>query len=284
MKITTEQYAQLIRFLDADMTEAEMDVFEAELRVNNDLRAQLDFEQTVRDSLSLTDAENLKEPIKDQPGERKKSGVLIGIKWWAAAAAIVILGGVFFTLNREKDPLPIAIKPQGTDTLTSDTGVITSPPLVIDNTDKKNDDTVDLSPIYKKYYKKDTIPADPPVFLADALVNYEMGDYTALLQLDTENIPDTRSDDQTALVLGHYYKGLALLQTNKLQAAVEHFSWVLQHSKDNKFLYAKAEWYLLLTHLRSNNNIKAKAVCKNILTTSSPFSADAKKILQTLEP
>src|SRR5690606_17612903 len=119
---------------------------------------------------------------------------------------------------------------------------------------KDSGGVVDLDLLFKQYFKKDDLPANYPLFLAEAFTDYESGNYKTLQQLNLNDLPQTRGTDESGskaiiLQLGHYYKGLAFLQTNNTKEAIHHLNWVLNNRPANA-LRAKAQWYVALVYLK----------------------------------
>src|ERR1700761_8237264 len=84
MDISNEQYQRLTRFLDADMSFAEMKAFESELDANPELRVQMELEQQVRSAFEQAPPKAAETQIeKNSPPNFKR--------WWAAAAAVLIV-------------------------------------------------------------------------------------------------------------------------------------------------------------------------------------------------
>ena len=288
MEITTEQYERIIHFLDAEMTLAEMEAFEKELVSNSEMRRQLDFEQTLRNDFALQNITSL--PVAGaESGEENTRGIPVkttSIRKWlaisAAAAAIVIV--TFFVFFRQTH--------QPTTEVANTTDVEEQPnnlPKATDTARIKNDAAIDLASLFKQYFIKDAIPEGYPLYLAEALTDYESGKYATLQKLNLHNLPETRGTDEAdnkkkILQLGHYYKGLAFLQTNNINEAKTNLDWVLRNNPP-KALRAKTQWYLALVYLKENNGEKAAELCRNIVANkeNKALIKNAEKILDIVE-
>lgn len=262
MDLSTEQYEKIIRFLDADMTPEEMDLFEKELSGNPAMRRQLDFELSIREALfqgaaGVTVAEPAVFPNSNVPMPEVEAPVkTIGMKKWLAIgiAASVLIAVAALALFRPKTSTTPPVV-QGKDTINNRPAhtpqvVITSP----GDSSRHIDDTR----LFKKYFKKDEPPEEYPMFLAEALAGYESGEYAAILQLNLADIPETRGtgNKETILQLGHYYKGLSFLQTGNATQAINNLQWVITNSKDRS-LQVKATWYQALALIKNNEPQKA---------------------------
>lgn len=280
MEINMEQYQRIIRFLDADMTLEEMDAFKQELDANPAMRQQLDFEQLVRDGFALDKNNTIAGARTNTATPFKKNT----IKRWltlAAAAAVtgIVLALLFF--NTEKNTPVIVVQHNDTAGINKkDTA-----PLVInkpaDNSNKKN-----LPSLYKQYFTIDTIPENYPMFLAEALTNYQNQDYAAIEKIDFNNLPQIRGreDKQPILNLGHYYKGIAFLKTNNTPQAIANLQWVQNNCTDNN-IKLNAQWYLALAYLKNNNASEAINQLKKLTgkSTYHRYNSRTKSLLKALE-
>lgn len=282
MKISAEQYERLNQFLDASMNLEQMELFEKELEASPGLRQQLDFEQAVRDSFHS----------KQVPVETPELVTLTSIKhrpnifrnkWVAVAAAASIVGIIIsITLIKpgKKGSSDVAKNGDVVNTLNSDSQLA---PVTI-----KTDSPLvkDLANLYATYFEMDRLPDDYPVALADAFTGYENGDYKKVINLDLARLTDTRGadDEQSILLLGHYYKGLALLKTTNTREAIKQLEWVTANGPGN-VLQQKATWYIALAQLKSDNNLAAIYLLKKIEGGSgdSAYKIKARKLLQDLK-
>ena len=269
MGITTEQYKKIIRFLDAEMEPSEMDDFEKELDANPAMRHQLNFEQSLRDGFTLRNINSLSgnSTTYNSADNTEMKGKLRGIRKWLAIGAAVITAFMLFSIfwQKPKNTTDVA-DAKGIDTAsktTISTQVTVSAPV------KDSAGIVDLALLFKQYFKKDAVPEHYPLYLAEAFTDYESGKYATLQKINLKDLPQTRSTGETdskenILLLGHYYKGLAFLQTNNTKEAAINLNWVL-NNQAQKALKTKAQWYLTLTYLKENNKEKAAEFCSNII-------------------
>jgi hypothetical protein len=98
MNVTPEQYEQINRFLDLEMTEAEMKMFEEALLTHPEMRTQLDFELSVRETFAAAQQTEIFEenamasnsvPVQATPVYKMNKR-----KRWLIPAAAVITGGI----------------------------------------------------------------------------------------------------------------------------------------------------------------------------------------------
>jgi hypothetical protein len=281
MYISTEQYNRIINFLDTGMTLEEMEAFEKELLANPALRQQLDFELELRDSFALgkTNSEDVSEVAVT------KSTAVISInrnKWFvrAVAAAVIVTVVPLLFIQPKKDTTTIIAQ------LYDTAGVPQKDTLPVLITARDNNTAQKLTALYRQYFTADAVPENYPMYLADALTNYQNKDYAAIQKLDLNIIPETRgtTTKQTTLELGHYYKGIAFLKNGNTKEALANLQW-LQKNCTDEALTLKAEWYMALAYLKNNNADEATGLLKKLAAKSTyhRYSDKAKKLLGTLE-
>jgi len=296
MNISIKQYEKISHFLDAEMTMAEMEAFEKELSANPEMREQLNFEQALRDGFAVGNIKaqernlqnneaqakihkigaDLKQAFDNKEYSSKKINPhrplwkkTIGRVTWlhiAAAAVVLIIIATFFIVkpkqSAQQTPLVKLNEKPIIKNIDSST-TVKSEPNVMPAKDP------DFASLYKKYFVKDQLPETYPMLLADAFSNYERGDYASIQHLNLSDISEVRGEDelnnkQNILQLGHYYKGIAFLETNNTQQAIINFNWVIKN-QPGKSLHLKAQWYLTLAYLKENNGTKAAELCKSVI-------------------
>lgn len=277
-----------MRFLDAEMEAAEMEVFEKELNTTPELRRQLNFEQSLRDSFALQNITSLPGGASANKVVPAPPGKVTGMRKWLAisAAAVVIITFTLLALLRQK-PGSVEVVVSNTEADTTQ-GKSNQPPVVITEPAKNSSEAIDLPRLFKQYFKKDALPDHYPLFLAEALTDYEAGNYATLQQLNLNDLPQTRSVDEAnnqenILKWGYYYKGLAFLHTGNTKEAATNLNQVL-NNEPGTALKAKAQWYLALTYLKENNSEKAAELCRNIVRSkeNNLLVKNAEKILDAL--
>ncbi|MBX3254088.1 MAG: hypothetical protein KF862_08110 [Chitinophagaceae bacterium] len=305
MSITSEQYERIIRFLDADMEPDEMNAFEKELDSHPEMRAQLDFEQSLRDNFALGNITSLPGtvPAKENPADHTMPGRIMSMRKWIAVGAAVITACMLFTIFWQKPrKAPVVSDMNDTDTPQAalvvtnrpDTNTLQqkSDQVTVNKPEtepaKDNGRMVDLALLFKQYFKKEALPENYPLYLAAALTDYESGNYQTLQQLSLNNLPQTRGANGTdskenILQLGHYYKGLAFLQTSNTKEAIINLDWVV-NNQPGKALKVKAQWHLVLAYLKENNREKAVELCRNIVNNKQDpaLVKNAEKILDSI--
>ena len=89
---------------------------------------------------------------------------------------------------------------------------------------------------------------------------------------------------QNILQLGHYYKGLAYIETNDNKQAIENLQWVIDSAQSPQ-LKIKAQWYLALIYLKENNTKKALPLLSSLSKNSNAvqYHKQANEILEMLK-
>jgi|GEM_PF-6794858 len=287
MPITTDQYQRLMNFMDGIMSLDETLSFEKELANNTELRAQLDFEQRIRDDISS--AKNINGEFNDEQSVltvRKNKYFSIKQSRIKLMAAViipsVIIAGVAMLLVHKKN---ISTSVSTTiDTAKTNNKIVLAPlkkPADVPQEKK----TIDTESLFKKYYKKEPAPEEYPILLAEAFDGYARNNYAPLDKLNLQELPDTRGSDdaenkKSILLLGNFYKGAAALERKKTTAAIEYFTWVINHSKGTAW-QEKAQWYLAMAFLQKNDISLAQKELEK-LTEPGKYRLEAKQILKTI--
>jgi hypothetical protein len=330
MEVTPEQYERIMKFLDGDMSVEEMNDFEKELKANPEMRKQMDFEQLVRERIELTNQKN-EENIYEEKNYRiendqatrsqiekvhkqwmeqkkikslqtlvtdteKKRAKIISFPGWlniAAACFLLLVAGTVWFVAHKPDQKPVVNNIKPIDSIKEDRQANIA---VTQNKDSLNSiksprPKINFAGLYKKYFKKDVAPEEKPMFLAEALIDYENGNYRTLQNMNVTNLPTEKglpnndiNRTQNIKELGHYYKGLAFIEANEDKQAMENLQWVID-SAHNKQLIIKAQWYIALIQLKKGNSNKAIAILTAVLNNkATPYSRQAKELLNILKP
>lgn len=269
MALTTDQYQQLMRFLDADMSVEEMAAFEKELDAHPEMRAQLDLEHSVRTSL----AGSTEGRLISLPATRKRI-------WIAAAsiAAIAMLSAYLLFRAPEKGQ-QLVNNTDSTQVPKKDSLQRNLPPLVTTNTaDRKKTDS-----LFKQFYNRPGPPASYPITLADAFDHFEKNNYVPIEKFDVNHLPAMRgseNENETIQVLAMFYKGIAALEQQKTDSAISLFQWIIAHHPANKWA-SKAHWYLAMAYLK-NNHVESAVKELQSVKDDQQYGSNAARILNTL--
>jgi len=281
MPITTDQYERLMKFLDAQMTVQEMADFDEELRHDPDLRSQLDFEQSVRDAFGQQTGLQTTGKLIEIPAGN--NGWIHARPWIAAAAVIIVVMAVVSLWPAPKNTPPTA---QGKTADT--TSRLVNRPAERGDRDLRDSNTIhQAETVFKEFFQRDSIPDQYPVYLAEALIDYEAGDFRTIWNTDADRLPETRGNEpveaSTASSMAHYYKGLAYLETGAVAKAIAELSRVYRRQPGEPLL-AKARWYLLMCYVKENDRRQTLLFAEEVIEKDKdPIRVtNAKKIINRL--
>jgi len=234
-----------------------------------------------------------KQPILLEPAKQSKRTNVIPFRNLTAIAVacvvIVAAGVVWFIVNRHTGSL--VVNSQRVNSPKQDSQVQVEVNRAADslNIIKSPGTKPDLASLYKQYFKKDTAPQIKPMLLAEALIDYENNSYKSVQNFDLTNLPTDRgvsssniNSNQNIKELGHYYKGLAYIETKDDSKAITNLQWVID-SAQNGQLQTKAQWYMALLQLRNSNIRKTMELLAGVSESDiSPYNTQAKKLLLAL--
>ena len=285
MVLDSEQYNRIIRFLDAEMSINEMADFESELDSNPNMRQHLDFEQSIRDVFAQRNQEDSQKvkkdffPLSQKVNKGKKKGFYVYL-----AVAASIIGIISWSVLFKNSSLPSSKQ------LVQNDSILKTNDSSYNNNSIQTNQANDLvyASLFNKYFSKDKSPDNSPILLADALIDYDNGNYTSLQSLDLTKIPEIRGDDtlndrENILQLGHYYKGISYLETGDSKMAIQNLNWVVKHSSNTEIV-TKADWYLALGYVINKEKEKSKTILKELLQNkrNNHFSQKAKELYNIL--
>lgn len=215
-------------------------------------------------------------------------------RYMAAAACLIFLAmGILWLASNNNEPQTVA-KTNGSEKidLTGDSKKETSTASTTSDTSKSTDPFIakaNTAALFKKYYKREEVPAQIPEQLADALNDYSAKDYVTIQQIDLENLPKSRGAEavegpQYVKEIGTYFKGLSYIETANYQQAISYLQRLADNATNSQ-LKGSAQWYLALSYLKINHTGKAvsllTAVSNNV--NAVPFKRDAEEILVALK-
>lgn len=306
MELTAQQYENIQKYLDGEMSPDDEKVFLDELNMNATLQENLEFEQNLRENIeSITEKNisevdfNIEKKFNDAPyiksliekaGKGRKSQA-ISIKSWIAigvAASSIIAVSIIWLLSPDPKTQKTAEIRVDSPIIKKDSSLLTKPKNSINNI-VPSPPNINLAELYNKFFKKENVPEEKPVVLAEALMDYENEEYKTLQNLDLNNLPADRgpaesNEKQYIKELGHYFKGLSFIETNEDQQAIKNLQWVID-SANNKQLLVKAQWYLALINIKKGNNNKAIPLLNTVANNKvPPYNRQAKELLKLLKP
>ena len=245
--------AEIDNYLNEELDEQALALFEDELISNAGLAADLAFHQEVDRAIAEDDVMSLRANLQDisrdqqnQPDE--KLGVATPKRkhlFWYAAASVILLMFVVTSLVKSR--------------------VYSSQQLYTAYYQPyKNIEGVSRSGI--KSYNS----------FNEALREIDHGNYqTALSYL--RNIPESEKDGYST----NFYTGVAYQELGEYNNAIGSFAEVVKHG-DN-LLVEQSEWYIGLCYLRTDEREKALAQFKSIRSRNGYYGEQSRKLLKQME-
>lgn len=240
-------------YINSELTEHEMDLFEAQLSDNKELNKEIELVKNINKALQENDIMQLRyklrniaeNNIRENHSERsftlkfRPRRISISI----AAASLIMLMGITGLLSRYSAE---------------------------DN-------------IYQKFYAKyetTGIPRSSNTMnnqtLAIALQKFNNKDYESALNLLQEVI----SKDQNNTV-GHFYSGVSFQEIGKYKDAIDEYEVVVT-DKDNLFI-EQAEWYIGLCYIQTKEDKKAIKQFNKIANNHGFYQQKATAILREMK-
>lgn len=245
MELSEEKYNRLQRFIDMEMTEAEVYAFEKELEDDATLKEQWLFELQLRDAF-------LEREIKQEEAVTPISyKSLDGFVWWkpVAAASVFILISLLVLHPGGEKRKEVLVK-QAVDTLVKknpDSNLVKAPVIAKDTVNK----LAKAEALFKKYYKKEPPPDEYPIELADAFEKYAVGDYSGFDKLDADNLGELRSgeDRNKTKQLVLFYKGIVAMERREMDLAIKLLERIKGKYDSNLIISTKVEKLLNFSYL-----------------------------------
>jgi hypothetical protein len=109
----------------------------------------------------------------------------------------------------------------------------------------------------------------------EAMAKYRDRDFRNALVLFNEIL-----DKDPSNIYIRYYTGLASIETNQNEKAINEFKFIIDQ-KNNLFI-ENAQWYLALSYLKNNQVKDAKSLLLQINNSSNPHNKEASQILKRI--
>ncbi len=238
-------------FIDEMLEEDLLEEFNAELKENTDLMAEVALRKNINSALAETDVQSLREKLKQAKHEVEKKEVKSIVMprfeigrtrfWRNGVAAIVILVGLSGALN---------------------TGMQSA------------------NKSYDKYFNTPSWASERSVTntlnaIQTAKVYYQAAEYDKVIEI----LGNTEVNKDEAFV-AQFYKGLSYQNLNNYEKAINEYSKVI--AQGSNLFVEEAEWYKSLCYLKMNNKIEAKRELLAVIERRGHYANDAKAILRRL--
>ncbi|WP_080241177.1 hypothetical protein [Spirosoma rigui] len=256
MKLTEEQYELLEAYLKNELSTSDRTLFEADMRADSDLLAEVDRQREIRLGLRAIGIERVLERAKTQykstlpaSGTRQPAIVrpLATWRYWAMAASIVVILSVAYVAYQETagGRRDMAYADTMTDELT-------------------------------KGFPATNVPPEVQTRFPDALTSYKAGKYDQVI----ERLKNTPADKQT-VYYKNYFLGLSYLANKQPKEAIP--ALISASATPSLQLRQKVEWTLALAYVKDNQKQKALPLLKRISADrANPFQSLAQRVLRKL--
>jgi len=245
--------AEIDNYLNEELDEQALALFEDELISNPGLAADLAFHREVDRAIAETDIIAMRANLQDiSRNQRNQTDEKLGVTapkrkhlFWYAAASVILLMFVITSLVKSR--------------------VYSSQQL--------------YTAYYQPYKNAEGVSRSGLISynrLDKALHEIDKGNYqTALSYLG--NIPESERDGYSV----NFYSGVAYQELGEYKNAIGSFSEVVKHG-DN-LLVEQSEWYIGLCYLRTDEREKALAQFKTILSRKGYYGEQSRKLLKQME-
>ncbi len=239
-------------FIDGILEEDLLEEFNAELKENTDLMAEVFLREQINSAVGEKDIQNLRAQLSDARNAAETKEVksivmpqfdLRSTRFWRnSVAMIVVLVGL--------------------------AGVLRTNVNSVDNT-------------YDKYFESPVWASERSATnslddIQTARLFYQNADYSKVV-----TVLDNASLAKNEMFVAHFYKALSYQNLNKLDKAITEYSKVIDDG-DNMYI-EEAEWYRSLCYLRLNKKSEAKKELLAVIDRKGYYENDAKAIIRKLK-
>lgn len=298
---TNEELASLMKLygtIDTEMRNNETySKNETELKKSLEKLNKIYFQKETNSNEPLSEANNEILYIESAEKNNRSEGIRLWKRLVIAAAIIgIVATGVVMYLNNKKSPSQVVLNNKKTDTLRkpkTDTIQLPQTMPAIPNLAKedKNKTKPKKSPkinninqeeLYADNFKPDVVPEDKTGPLEDAFNFYEKGNYKdAIASIETADpdmiIRGQETDTKHIVFYTHYYKALSYMAIGNSVKAIPALKTAINKSPENS-LQIKAQWYLALAYLKTNDFKNAKELLNQIASNSKEAEYKSKAV------
>ncbi len=249
------RWNQIDRYVNGEMVEKEVDLFEQRMREHAELAQQVHLHRDMLLGMEYYFMQQLKEQLILSDQKKKTFNWGLFLKIAASVLLVAGLAGVaYYYLQRPADPEQLFLSYFETypNTLTQ---ANRSESLPGDASPSGNSDKT-----------------------AAAMRHYETGNFSqAAVALDTMLSSGNGTDDQRTALM--FYRGVSHLQLGNVQQARTDLAEVTQ---SDTLLVDPATWYTGLSYLRDGDVAKAKQIFEQLRNGQGDYAAQAAKLLDDL--
>lgn len=245
MKITAEL---IERYLEGDLSQSELNNFEAQLKIDTELQAMVELHSEVDMAVSQTDVIDLRQQLqtiaaKQHASETPVRKLSLRRIAWLAAASVAVLLAVSVVFNQQNNTPG--------DMFAGNFEVYTGPENV----------------------RAASPDVDSDIYIA--LENYNNNDFASAI-VKFEQILDENPDNNMIRL----YAANALIETGNVDKAELYLNMIIE--SQDIFYTEHAQWYLALVSLKKDNLKDAKSILENIVRENTRYSDEASELLKAL--
>lgn len=291
-------FTKVSKYYTGNMSHKERLLFEEEIKTNTELAAICELYKAIEEGTGVTEEHSeeeirnsLKEihlqyltnesktPVKQINDNRYKNHTVTEINHWKrlAIAAVVIVAisiiAVWYLIKKDDTPVITNTKQKiqelNTDRRdTSDTLINNNLSGLSDSSKQKTTSPPksELERLYANNFKKETIPANVPPLIQNALEYYRNNQYKdAIAAIDITSIKSSLEDlrprgeqntaqeleEKQTIFYAHFYKALSYMADDKTEKAIPNLRAAVTISPD-KQLQSKSHWYLALAYIKTD--------------------------------
>jgi len=246
------------RYLDGEMSDDELKLFKDDLQKDPELVKELDLHRSIGDIILSKDEERFRKKLDEayraykiksfnrNENSLKSKKPRYKILLYGSAITLVLLSSVFYLINYGK--------------LSNDA-------------------------LFKKYFISYNLEMESRAgvekneetkIIHKAIKLYEAKNYSEASQ-QLKSILNLQPKNTKAL----FYNGLCFIYLNEFENAIHSFEMVL--NEPYSYFQSYAKWYLSMCYIKTNDNVTARNLLKEIEVENGYFSAKAKKVLKRLK-
>lgn len=239
-------------FIDGTLDDELLEDFNAELKENTDLIAELALREHISEAIAETDIQSLRAGLQAAQSDADRTDVNFimmprfekGTRriWRNSAAMIIVLIGLAGILNFGLQ------SPNHTYDEYFDSPTWASERSITDNLDK----------------------------IQTAKIYYQAAEYQKVVDLlNSIAVPKNEA------FVSEFYKGLSYQNMDSLENAITAYTKVIKHG--NNLFVEEAEWYKSLCYVKMNKKAEAKFELLAVIDRKGYYESDAKAILRKLK-
>lgn len=320
MRTTDEQYGRITRYLSGEMDEKEKSFFEAMMKHDEELRAEVDacrelqsaFEsvaQKLNDRLEAEETwangdaavQNLllqtretwekeaeaKGPSVEKTGEAKNDpfgkGHLVHWSWKRLLIAAMIAGGICLAALlyvRNEPAKPAVAEKQNAKAV--ETAAVKQPDSL-----RETSSPPDAGKLFAAYFMPDVPPGDAGKLLTEPMAFYrdkkfdDAAEAFGMAKAALDVRGSSAPEGHTRFYV-HYYLAQAQLASGKhLAESIRELKQAIKATMNKSFI-SKAQWYLALAYLKKGDTVEAKKQLAQLMSYDNFYKSKAQELAAQL--